>query len=228
MWFQPKTCVNFFKLHYQRRNIKQKKRLSVSFSYASVFAAWTFPIVLFVSLSLFLYTLALSLSPPIPSLSTPHSPYSFLLLCLSGYDDWGFSCFLFVEFLCACVWLHANACACVCVCLTQHWAVSLSLPPGSKEPPSSRFVIGQGSGVLDTAHCWLLLDVFQQMVEVRECHHIGKRIRGERLSSRSCVVPTIRQLKILAPRYEPLYEQREIRWRNTRGKTQWNPTNSLL
>lgn len=74
------------------------------------------------------------------------------------------------------------------VCLPQRWTVSLSLPPGSKEPPSSRSVIGQGSGVLDTARCWLLRDVFQQMVEVRECHHIAERIRGERLSSRSCVV----------------------------------------
>lgn len=55
----------------------------------------------------------------------------------------------------------------------------------------------------------LLQDVFQQMVEVRECHHIGERIRGERLSSRSCVVPRNPSApKIPAARYQPLYEQR--------------------
>lgn len=107
---------------------------------------------------------------------------------------------------------------CVCVCPPQRWAVSLSLPPGSKEPPSSRSVIGQWSGVLDTVRCWLLQDVFQQMVEVRECHHIGERIRGERLSSRSCVVPPALKPKIPAPRHKPLYERRETWWRNARGK----------
>lgn len=104
----------------------------------------------------------------------------------------GFSCSHLVECLCECgveavVWPTVR----VCVCLPLRCAVSLSLPPGSEEPPSSRSVIGQGSGVLDTAWCWLLWDVFQQMVEVRECHHIGERIRGERLSSRSCLVPLL-------------------------------------
>ena len=117
--------------------------------------------------------------PPFPPVSTPPA----LLPCLSGYDDWGVFLLSFVVSVCVCVF--------VCACLPLRCAVSLSLPPGSEEPPSSRSVIGQGSGVLDTAWCWLLRDVFQQMVEVRKCHHIGERIRGERLSSRSCVVPSL-------------------------------------
>lgn len=159
-----------------------------------------------------------SCTPPIPPLSTPLA-LPVLLLCLSGYDDWGFSCSHLIECLCervvgvvVVVWLRE----CVCVCLPLRCAVSLSLPPGSEEPPSSRSVIGQKSGVLDTAWCWLLRDVFQQMVEVRECHHIGERIRGERLSSRSCVVPPTLETKIAAPRHKPLYERREIRWSNVR------------
>ncbi len=43
---------------------------------------------------------------------------------------------------------------------------------------------------LDAPLCWVLEDVFQQMVGVSVCHHIGERIRGGRLSSRSSVVPT--------------------------------------
>lgn len=106
---------------------------------------------------------------------------------------------------------------CDCYVFPLDCSMSLSLPPGSKEPPSSLSVIGQRRGVLDTAWCWLLRDVFQQMVEVRECHHIGGRIRGERLSSRSCVVPPL-LFKLKSQRQDtiPLYEWREIRGR-TRG-----------
>lgn len=180
------------------------------------------------SCTLSLYCRALSLSPsPLPFLLFPHLSLSMSLPPTLPLRLRWLGVFLLPSHgvsLHVCVWrcVHVRTCLCLCVS-PQCWAVSLSLPPGSEEPPSSRPVIGQGSGVLDTAQRWLLQDVFQQMVEVRECHHIGERIRGERLSSRSCVVPTTLQLQLPAARYKPLYERREIWWRNTRGKVERNP-----
>lgn len=73
------------------------------------------------------------------------------------------------------------------------------------------------------------------MVEVRECHHIGERIRGERLSSRSCVVPATLQLKIPAARYNPSMsdgrsgeETREGRQRGILTHSLTHPASSLL
>lgn len=71
-----------------------------------------------------LLSLSLFLSLPSHSFSfhTSHSPCPFLLPCLSGYDDWGFSCSHLVEFLRTFVCVIARACAYaltyVCVCVS--------------------------------------------------------------------------------------------------------------
>lgn len=76
---------------------------------------------------------------------------------------------------------RVNVCACLGACARARLPVSLSLPPGRKgatqQPACDWAAERGGGGVLDLTPG----DVFQQMVEVRECHHIGEGIRGERL-----------------------------------------------
>lgn len=127
---------------------------------------------------------------PLPLLLFPLLILPVGLLCLSGYYDLGgFSCSQFIVSI-------RGGVGCECECararVSPPSALSRVLVPaswqrGATQQPGCDWA--GGVGFLTQAWCCLLWDVFQQMVEVRECHHIGARIRGERLSSRSCVVP---------------------------------------
>lgn len=102
------------------------------------------------SLSLFLCTVAVSLPSHSFSFHTSHSPCPFLLPCLSGYDDWGFSCSHLVEFLCTFV------CDRVCMCVRVYVCVSpLSAEPcpcpcllAARSHPAAGLWLGRGVGFL--------------------------------------------------------------------------------
>ncbi|XP_075906394.1 extracellular sulfatase Sulf-1 isoform X3 [Nelusetta ayraudi] len=86
---------------------------------------------------------------------------------------------------------HRGVKAAACLQLLQACRCNSLVPTASphRRVPMQRFI---ASAVFDSSGLRTRRPRGKKrrtMVEVRECHHIGERIRGERLSSRSCVVP---------------------------------------
>lgn len=149
--FSPKPTWIFLKLHYQYCNIKQKKRLSLSFSYASVFAAWTLPIFLFVSPSL--HSCSLSLFPlpfllfPLLTLPIPSS-YSASQVTMTGGFLASFS-LSFCVHVCDCMQMHA------CVCVSPS-ALSCVLVPASWQQGATQQPVCDWAGEWGSWHSTVL------------------------------------------------------------------------
>lgn len=135
--------------------------------------------------------------------------------------------------VCVCVWLHAYMCVWlhVCVCVSPS-ALSCELCPcpcllAARSHPAAGLWLGRGVGFLTQHGADCSGTCFNRWSRLESV------ITSERgLEERGCLPgavwsPLLFNPKIPRPRHKPLYERRETRRRNRRGKHREDPSLSL-